>query len=230
MANSISRAVQSLIDNDPYIQDSLQRGYASYSKLARILKPEVEKIFDKGVKVESVVTAVKRARVDYRLLHGTVSRIVAESVVSLRTNVAKITVEKTAHTLEKVRNVLVKWPKEFLQVLEGSSAVTLIFDDKLFASVSKMFSEGEILDEKKNLAAITVNSPREIIKTPGCALAFYQPVSRKRVNIEETVSCFTDTIMVLPLEEVGEAFSALTSVIADARRRWDGKEGALDSS
>ena len=222
MVNSISKTVQTLIDGDPSIQDALQRGYANYSKIAKILKPEIETALETNVKLESVITAIKRAKVDYQPLHENIIKIVAESVIHLRTNIAKITVEKTVHALEKVRNILVQWPNEFFQILEGSSAVTLIFDDKLFPNVKTIFERKEILDEKKNLAAIIVNSPREIIKTLGCALAFYQPVSRRRVNIEETMSCFTDTIIVLPLEDVSEAFSALTDVIVEARRQMEG--------
>jgi len=63
-----------------------------------------------------------------------------------------------------------------------------------------------------------VQSPREIIDTPGCAIAFYNPVSRRHINIEETMSCFTDTILVLRIEDVGKAFTALTDLIAEARK------------
>ena len=222
MVDSITKTVQVLIDGDPSIADALQRGYANYSKIAKILKPEIETALETNVKLESVITAIKRAKVDYKPLHENIIKIVAKSIIHLRTNIAKITVEKTLHALEKVRNILVQWPNEFFQILEGSSAVTLIFDDKLFPNVKTIFERKEILDEKKNLAAIIVNSPREIIKTLGCALAFYQPVSRRRVNIEETMSCFTDTIIVLPLEDVSEAFSALTDVIVEARRQMEG--------
>jgi hypothetical protein len=74
------------------------------------------------------------------------------------------------------------------------------------------------LDESQNLSAIVVQSPREIIDTPGCAIAFYNPVSRSHINIEETMSCFTDTILVLRMEDVGKAFTVLTDLIAEARK------------
>jgi len=219
MANSISKLTQALIDNDLSIQDSLQRDYANYSAIARILKPAVEKTLGRKVKLESLITAVKRYSVGYQILQGDISKIVAESVINLRTDIAKISVEKTKHTIAAIRKTLVELPGEFFQIIEGVSAVTILFDQKLFNYVYTIVRKEEILDEKQNLAAIIVSSPKEIIETPGCALAFYQAISRRRVNIEETMSCFTDTIIVIPMKDVGDAFTAITSLVSEARRQ-----------
>jgi len=217
MANSITKTVQNLINNDPALQDALQRNYANYSAVARLLKPSVERILDKSVNFESLITSVKRAEVDYPPLRGRIKKIVAGSVINLRTSVTKISLKKTKRTLEAVRKVLSKWPQDFLQVLEGTSAITLIFNQKIFSRMRGMLNDADVLDVKRNLAEIIINSPRGIIDTPSCVLAFYSPVSMRRVNIEETMSCFTDTIIVLSIEDVGRAFIALTDLIAQAR-------------
>ncbi len=184
-----------------------------------MLKPKVEDTFGKKVKLESIITSVKRASVSYRVQEEDLLKVVAGSTINLRTDVAKISVEKTRRTLETIRRFLANFTTEFLQVLEGTSAVTLIADQKLFNKIVPMFSKDDILDERTGLAAIIVHSPKEIIKTPGCAIAFYSPVSRRHLNIEETMSCFTDTIIVLKMEDVSKAFAALTDLITEARSR-----------
>ncbi|MDH5441447.1 MAG: ACT domain-containing protein, partial [Candidatus Bathyarchaeota archaeon] len=63
-----------------------------------------------------------------------------------------------------------------------------------------------------------VQSSREIVDTPGCIVALYIPISRNRINIEETVSCFTETIIVLKMEDAGRAFNLLTDLISNARK------------
>jgi len=218
MANSISRTVQHLIDNDLSLQDALQRDYANYSAVARMLKPKVEETLGRKVTLESLITSVKRAKASYRPRREDMARIIAESVINLRTDVAKVSVEKTKRNLEAVRKALTNFPGEFLQILEGISAITLVFDQKLFENIYSIFRKGDVLDERRNLAAIVVQSPREIIDIPGCAIAFYNPVSRRHINIEETMSCFTDTILVLRMEDVGKAFTVLTDLIAEARK------------
>lgn len=219
MVSSISRTVQSLIDSDPSLQDAIQRGYANYSAIARILRQRVEENTGKRVKLESIITSVRRAKVAFQPAQRNIAEIIARSTINVRTDVAKISVEKTRRALEALRRVLADFSGEFLQVLEGTSAATIIFDQRLFHQVAPLFQSEHILDEKKNLAAVIVHSPREIINTPGCAIAFYNPVSRRGVNIEETVSCFTDTIIVLRMEDVVEAFNVLTEMISEARSR-----------
>jgi len=77
-----------------------------------------------------------------------------------------------------------------------------------------------ILEKEINLAAIIINSPETIAKTPGCLTAFYNQVSRRHVNIEDTVSCYTDTIIVVKMKDVGQAFAALTDLISEARKKF----------
>jgi acetolactate synthase small subunit len=218
MVNSISRTIQNLIDGDLSLQDSLQRDYGNYSAIARMLKPKVEEILGRHVKLESLITSVKRAKTAYKPLRGKITEIVAGSVINIQTDVAKISIEKTKRNLEKIRKVLVDFPEEFFQVIEGMSAITLVFDQKFFDEICSMFMEKDVLDEKQNLATIIIRSPDDIIHIPGCVLAFYNTVSRRHINIEETMSCFTDTIIVLAMEDVSKAFAALTDLIAEARK------------
>jgi len=70
-----------------------------------------------------------------------------------------------------------------------------------------------------------VQSPEEIIKTPGCALVFYNQLARRRINIEDTVSCYTDTIIIVKMEDVARAFNALTDLIAESRKQITGIRG-----
>jgi hypothetical protein len=218
MVNSISKIVQNLIDGDLSLQDALQRDYGNYSAVARLLKPKVEEILGRQIKLESLITSVKRARAGYKPLLGRIAKVVAGSVINIRTDVAKVSVEKTKRNLEKIRKTLVDFPEEFFQVIEGMSAITLVFDQKLFEEICSVFREKDVLDKKQSLAIIIIRSPDEIIGTPGCVLAFYNTVSRRHINIEETMSCFTDTIIVLGMEDVSKAFTALTDLIREARK------------
>lgn len=165
MVNSISKVTQILIDNDLSILDALQRGYANYSAVARLLKTKVEKILGYEIKLESLITSVKRSRADYRVLYGDITEIIAGSVINLRTDVAKISIDKTKYTLKTVRKTLLELPEKFFQIIEGTSAITIIFDQNLFTYIYKILRKEEILDEKQNLASITINSPKEIIDT-----------------------------------------------------------------
>jgi len=214
---SLSKAVQTLIENDLSLQDALRRDYGNFSAIARLLKPRVEEILGRKVKLEGLITSVKRAKPTYKP-KSEYTKVVAESIINLRTDVAKISLEKTKRTLETARRTLVAYPEAFLQILEGATTLTLIVDQRIFNQIRSAFRQDDVLDEKQNLAAVIVQSPREIVNTPGCIVALYIPISRNRINIEETVSCFTETIIVLKMEDVGKAFTLLTDLISSARK------------
>jgi aspartokinase len=219
MVNSISKTVQNLIDEDLSLQDAMQRDYANYSAIARMLMPKIKETAGNEVNVESVITAVKRAKVNYTVLQGKITKVVAGSGLNIRTDMAKVSVEKTKENLEKVRKMLATFSADFLQVLEGNSVITLISDLNSFNNISSIFAKKDVIDQKKNLATIIIRSPDEITSTPGCVQAFYNAVSRRHINIEETMSCYTETIIVLAMEDVSKAFAALTDIISEARKK-----------
>ena len=130
---------------------------------------------------------------------------------------AKVSVEKTKQTQEKIRKTLGTFSGDFLQVIEGNTIITMISNLNSFDKIYSIFSKKEVIDKKQNLATIIIRSPDQITSTPGCVQAFYNAISRRHINIEETMSCYTETIIVLAMENVSKAFAALTDIITEAR-------------
>ena len=217
---SISRTVKDVIDNDLSLQDALSRRYGNYTAIARIIKPKVEKDLGRRVNFESLVTSVKRVKPRFELAQGRgIEAVLARSVVNVRTDVAKLSVEKTKRALEAARNMMATYQEEFLQVSESNTAITMVFDQKLLTSIHKKFNDDDVLDEQSDLAAVIVHSPEEIVRTTGVVLSIYARIAENHVNIEDTVSCFTDTIVVIRMDEVARTFSTLTDLISECRMK-----------
>ena len=217
---TISRAVKEAVDRDLSIQDSLQYRYGNISAIARLIGPKVEASIDHKVNMESLITSIKRIRGDYKAPPADVTRIISGSMINVRTDIAKISIENTKRSLETVRKMLAVNQEEFIQVSESISAITLIIDQRMIENIIAPLNGDVILEKEINLAAIIINSPETIVKTPGCLTAFYNQVSRRHVNIEDTVSCFTDTIIVVRMKDVGQAFAALTDLISESRKNF----------
>jgi len=213
---SITRSVKAIVDNDLAFQDALQRGYVNYSAMARMIKPSISAILGRDVSIDSIVTALKRIRSSYIIPSKSISSIIAGSKVNVRTDVAKVSIVKSRSTIEKISMPLREYYDSFISVSEGIKSVTMIFDDIILEKMKALFNE-HILEYEDDLAAIIVESPEEIIKTPGCALVFYNQLARRRINIEDTISCYTDTIIVVKMDDVARAFNALTELIVENR-------------
>lgn len=216
---SISKVVKGVIDNDLSLQDALSRRYGNYTAIARLIKPKVEKDLGRKVNFDSLVTSVKRIKPRFQSPEGGIENVIGRSVVNVRTDVAKLNLDKSKRALESVRNILATYQEEFLQVSESYSAITMIFDQKLLEEIHKKFNDDDVLDEQSDLAAIIVHSPKEIVRTPGVVLAIYTKIAENHVNIEDTVSCFTDTIVVIRMDDVARTFSSLTDLISESRAK-----------
>ncbi len=87
--------------------------------------------------------------------------------------------------------------------------------------MKRSLGSAEFLEEGEGGAAITVHSPEEIQTTPGCISAFYNQLSRRKVNVEDTVSCYTDTIMVVDMKDASRAFEALTELVGEEAKKME---------
>ncbi len=223
LTRSIAKIVRDIIDEDLTIQDALQRGYANVSAISRAIKPRVEESLGKRVRPETIITSLKRVRPSYTEQSEGITNVIAKSTINVRTDVSKLSLEKNKKNVDIVAKMMSSKQEGFLQVSEGLSSITIIYDQMMRKEMLKTFDKGQILEDTPNLAAITVHSPEEVVVTPGCAVQFLSQVSRRRINIEDIVGCYTDTVIVVKNEEVGKAFAALTDLIAEARRILESK-------
>jgi aspartokinase len=215
---SITQAVREMVSSDLSFQDSLQRNYCNISALARLIKPQIDHMLGKDTSIESIITAVKRTKYDYNVPEKPIASILAASTITVNTDIAKVSAKKSKKTIEKVAKAMVQSAGNFISISESIMSITLAFDDLLLQDVKVMFSYDDILEIENGLAAIIIHSPEDIIKTPGCAIAFYNQLARRHINIEDTVSCYTDTIVLVKMEQVGKAFNALTDLISNSRK------------
>lgn len=214
---SIAKIVREIVDEDLTIQDSLQRKYGNYSGIARMIKKDVEKITKNDVKNEAIITALKRLSFSYKEDSPKTHEIIAKTIMNVRTNLSKLSVEKNKNNESKIRQVIMKSEEEVIQISQGISAITIIYDTSMRKLFLKKFRKQEILEDHEDLAAIILHSPTEFISTPGCAFSFYSQLAKRKINIEDTVSSYTDTVIVVELEDVGTAFSALSALVTNTR-------------
>jgi aspartokinase len=182
------------------------------------MKPQIDQMLSKNTSIESIITALKRSRYEYDVRQKPISSILAASTITVNTDVAKVSARKSKKTIEKVAKAMIQGGGNFISISESIMSITLVFDDLLLQDVKVMFASDDILEIENGLAAIIVQSPEDIIKTPGCAIAFYNQLARRHINIEDTVSCYTDTIVLVKMEQVGKAFNALTDLISNSRK------------
>jgi aspartokinase len=79
-----------------------------------------------------------------------------------------------------------------------------------------------ILKIRENLVEITVKSPEKIVETSGVIAYLITHLSDSGINIEETVSCHTDTVFIVGEYDMINAYSVLTKCIQSAEETVKG--------
>jgi hypothetical protein len=218
VTTSISKSVREQVDGDSLLQEALARGIVNVSAAARLLKPAVVSSIGRSVSEEAIITSLKRIKGAYR--RGTLGylKVLAKSSVEVRTDLAMVSVEVDSDVSAKIKDVAFKNYDAFVQISSSPSAYSLVFERSLFGYLRGEFEEEQVMEAKTELAALIIHSPDEIIETPGCVAAIYNRVARGEINVVDTVSNYTDTIIVVKMGEVVKAFTAVTDLISEARR------------
>lgn len=203
--SSVAKSVRKAIESKPSVVDCLKADVVNYTALARVLCREL------GIKNnEAVVSAIKRHKESLEPFRHdeTVRRLVAESTIELKPDVAIVTVPKEFdwHTLHQKLKVH--------HVVEGPNYTTIVVDERSLARGDAAIPGAEF---RRGLAAITVKSTPEFVSTPGSMVHFISPLSFNGINIEEVMSSYTDKIILVKLEDAGLAFGYLNELINEAR-------------
>lgn len=169
---SITHAVREVIDSDLSFQDSLERGYCNISAVARIIKPQVNRLLGRNIRIESIITALKRSRKLYDIPERPMLSILANGPISVKTDVAKISTGKSKRIIEKVAKALTQYGDNFISVSESILSITIVFDDTLLPQVKGTFANYNILEVEDDLAQLLFTAQNKLLRLQVVQLPF----------------------------------------------------------
>ncbi|MDP8022894.1 MAG: hypothetical protein ACP5LF_01595 [Nitrososphaeria archaeon] len=211
-SQSITKIVHSIVSSNISYEHSLLMGYANLSALARIIKKRLEK---QGYRVteEAIVSALKRYRSVKRYEEFDAFKVLSKSNITIITDALKIVFknEKAKEIIENSMSISDK----IIHISKTSNAITLVTYGLSKAEALKHFSKYrlQLLEIKDGLTLIVIHSPEEILNTPGCIELIYRFISSAGINIEDTSSTYTDTLIVVKDEDASKAFEEISFLI-----------------
>ena len=207
---NITKLTENYILEHPSIKDCLKNGLINYSSLSRQiasdLKLDIKKNFD------AILIACRRFKRKLKkeeTFENKILKILKESKIEIKNKIIAVVLEKDVFfgnlfNLEKE----IKKRKEIFRVIESVSGINIITTEDFLDLITKYF-KNKIILENKNLAEITIKSPKEIETTPGTYAYLCSLFGENNINIVETLSCYTDTIFLIKEDDVGKAINLL---------------------
>ena len=207
---NITKLTENFILEHPSIKDCLTNSLVNYSALSR--KIAVEAQLDLKKNFDAILIACRRLKRKLKqdeIFENKILKILRNSKIEIRNKIVGIVLEKDiffGHLVELEKEIRKR--NETVKVIEGASGITIIIPEEFFDLVKNYF-KNKIILANKNLAEITIKSPKEIETTPGTYAYVCSLLGENNINIVETLSCWTDSIFLIKEEDVGKVIGLL---------------------
>ncbi len=202
------------IDRHPSIRDCISKDLINYSSLSRLIMKETGVTNEEAVLAASRRYGMKLAKTDSE---GAITSLFEDSRLELKTKIGLVVAKNEWIVLRNLEQVVKKLlaEKSTMQVLQSTSAITVISEDKHLATIIDAIGRDHIMKVRENLGEITVKSPARIEETPGAFAFVMSMLSEQGINLIEAVSCYTDTIFIVSRQDMMRAFDILSACIED---------------
>ena len=163
--HNIREFVWKIIDTDISLKKDILRDVINVRSLAKHIL-STQKI---DASLDAVISAIRRYDKSQENKGDTYSvyDVLKQARISTRTNMSSLLLKRT----DEVKTKLGRPDKlmdfqghETIRVLEGSQALTLIFDRKNFEKIKSLFTKAVVLEENKDAGMIEITYPKTLKK------------------------------------------------------------------
>ncbi|MFH0962087.1 MAG: ACT domain-containing protein [archaeon] len=208
---SIQKLAEAEISSNLLLDESVLSGIANFRAVARKLRRKIPE-----ASVEALAISTRRyfekARRGHASADEALFRLLSKAKIKATTEVADFTLESGERTISKVSELMKKIsPKrgEIFHFVAGYRAATLIVDMENFGKVSRA-AKGLVIDVRKNVAEISIITGAEVERVPGWVALVSRLLARNGINMLETLSCYTETILIIKERDVGKVLTVLS--------------------
>lgn len=200
------------IDAHPSIRDCLQMDLINLSALSRKIVKETDVESE-----DAALIACRRYMVPpgYRARESAVKAILRKSKIEIHSKVAIITVRPSFDIMKELGRITAKYFEagRLFRIVQGSHGMTLICDDGIVEEMLDMLSRRDVIQMTRGLVEMSVTSPEEIAATPGVIAYLMAALAADGINLNEAMSCHTDTIFLVSESDMMTAFQALNKCL-----------------
>lgn len=196
-------AVERSIFSSEAITQAFLGGYLNFAAFARNIRPQIEAVTKKSVKVGTIIVALSRLHNQKETKKR--SKFLMNPTIRLHDIVAKLSLrEVTYERTEKIEALIDKKVKrnDYLVMMRGVGEITFITEQ-----TAKLFKLGGIKPKVclEDLSMITVRFGPEYLEEPNTVFVFLRALALQFINVIEVYSTFTEISFVIRQKELNTA-------------------------
>ncbi len=211
---TIQEVVTSIINKTPFIEEALYDKLINVSSLARIIKPEVEKILKKDIKEGAIMMAINRLSPSSVLkIRKNIKKIALSSGdFIMRSDLCDYTFKNTPTLVQKIAKLLKDIGNDneiFFTISQGVFETSIVVSKKLDAKITNLFKDEITLWSITNLASITIKLPKSNIEQSGIYYFILKQLAWADIPVQEVISTTHEITIVVKETDIKEVFSIL---------------------
>lgn len=212
---SISHIVEKMVKENPSLEIALAKDLINYSKLARLLRKEIEKELGKKVNDHAIIVALKRLREKSEQLFEERKNFHALEL-NTTSNLMEITIGKSSNLpfiMKKLYEIVELGEGCVLNVIHGNHQTTIVFGDRIEDKVRSIVRDEKMIAEIKNLAQLSIRFDDDMFNTPGYLVYVLKELSWNNINIVEVVSTYTEFVIIIKKEDLMKSYQLIQKML-----------------
>ena len=215
---SISSIVEEIILSDYRILNPLKMGFANNRSLARLIQKDVSARVGYNASLEAIAVSIQRIGQKLRdKEEGQYFDIFSRSQLQLRDNIQLYYLKPNSAFSEPKYDNVIDANRRFYIKIQGIGSTTILVDEEGVEDMS--IRAEDVLSSKKDLSAIIITSPKDIVDTPGVIAHLMAALGGSKINVVEVTSSYDTTFLIVNRKDSLPAIEVVRSLIKRSRQK-----------
>jgi len=202
---TVPTATKTVIQRSRYLSEALSKNLINYSSLARYIKPELENMLGKKISDASILMAIQRISKDFKPKYS--SENIFNNPPSLTIHSGLFLLTYLGNQINLVRNT-----GDFVLMTHGINETTLVANAKLQKQINESLNEKLIKTQINNLAAITIELPKQAIKNPSVYYFFLKSLAWEGINVMQIFTTAEELTFIVMEKDLKTALGIIQSL------------------
>jgi hypothetical protein len=182
---TISGVVNNIMNNQIFLQEALKKEIVSYNKLAKTLKPKIEKKLNKKIQNNAVVMALRRYNCKQIKKQNNISNCYFKETL-LKSNLCYIILEESSSSLNKIQSIYNKIQNKkstMFIIIHGNYEIGVITNISNKKKILNKLKDEKILIIVEDLVAVSFVYTDDFLFTPCIIYNVIRLIAWENINI-----------------------------------------------
>lgn len=212
MAETVSRKVREMVDRTPFLRDVLRKGFLNYPNYAAEIMEELSQTCNKPVKEAAIIMALRRYAQELNKVDSASVPEAIQYTIVMHTNIVYLDYAKTPELVQQIGAIYrlaALAGNDFLNVIVGSSTVTIGIADKLLPHLEKLVLSSTLLYKATDMVALSMVWGSQQIQNPGIVYESARRLAWNSINVLGIFSTVTELSFVIKRTDSFDAYRVL---------------------